>query len=124
MLLNEPGARLGIENLSINAGPIRVEGYGRMLPPTGGSPTLEAHIVARGIDSAIATMQGNPEAIKIIPLVYLAKGMARPQGDALVWDVSFSDGAVKVNGTPLGESATSPPSQSPTASPQQKRRKP
>ncbi|MFL5253085.1 MAG: hypothetical protein ACJ8AI_09355 [Rhodopila sp.] len=110
-LLNEPGARLGIENLSVTAGPLRLEGSGRMLPPSGGLPGLEAHILARGVDATIASAQGNPEIQKIMPLIFLAKGMARPQGDALIWDVAFIGGTVTVNGTPLNQPGPSRPSQ-------------
>ena len=111
-LLNEPGARLGIQTLSITAGPLRVEGSGQMLPPTGGNPGIEAHIVAHGVDATLAKVQANPKTAKFMPFVYLAKGMARTEGDALVWDVRLVDGAVSVNGAPLVPSG--PPPSGPT----------
>ncbi len=113
-LLNEPGARLGIQTLSMTAGPLRIDGSGRVLPPTGGNPGIEAHIVAHGVDATLAKVQGNPKTAKFMPLVYLAKGMARAEGDALVWDIRLVDGAVFVNGAPLTPSGP-PPSGPPPA---------
>jgi hypothetical protein len=112
-LMNEPGARLGFENLSLSAGPLRMEGSGRMLPTTSGPPGMEAHLMARGVDATIASVQSNPQAQQIVPLMFLAKGMARAQGDALVWDLAFTDGVVTVNGVPFGQPAPAkpPPSQ-------------
>jgi len=107
-LLSEPGARLGIEKLSMTAGPLRIDGAGRMLPPVNGNPGVEARIIARGVDATLAKVQADPKTAKFMPLVYLAKGMVRTEGDALVWDVRLVDGAVSVNGVPMAPSGPPP----------------
>ena len=61
--------------------------------------------MAHGVDAMIAAAQSNPKAAQIMPMVFLAKGMARPEGDALVWDIGFSDGVLMVNGVPMGGQA-------------------
>jgi len=116
-LLSEPGARLGIEKLSMTAGSLRIDGSGRMLPPSNGNPGVEARIIARGVDATLAKVQANPKTAKFMPLVYLAKGMARTEGDALVWDVRLVDGAVSVNGVPMAPSGPPPGGPPPGGSP-------
>ena len=101
-LLSEPGARLGIESLSVVAEPLHLEGSARVKPSPSGAAGFEAHLVAHGVDAMIATAQSNPKAAQIMPMVFLAKGMARPEGDALVWDIAFGDGVFTVNGVPMG----------------------
>lgn len=104
-LLVQPGARIGIESLSYSAGPLHLEGSGRMLPPSGGIPGVEAHIKARGIDATLAMAQRDPNLQQAMPVIFLIKGMAKAQGDALVWDVAFNDGELTVNGVPFGQPA-------------------
>jgi Uncharacterized protein conserved in bacteria (DUF2125) len=118
-LMNEPGARLGIEDVSLSAGPLEIEGSGRMLPSASGVPGMEAHLTARGVDATLASVQSNPKAQQIVPLIFLAKGMGRAQGDALVWDLTFADGVMTVNGIPLGQRAPAK-----ATDPQRKRQQP
>ena len=105
-LLNQPDAHVGIDSLSLDSGPLRVEGSARMRPLAGGSAAFDIHLTARGLDAMIAAAQGNSRALQIMPMVFLAKGMARQQGDALVWDIIFADGMTSVNGTPIGQPAS------------------
>jgi hypothetical protein len=102
-LLNEPGARAGIETLLIESGPLRVEGSARIRPQPNGPLAFDVHLAARGLDALISTLQRDPQAMQVLPMVFMAKGMAKPQGDALVWDIAYNGGAVMVNGTPLGQ---------------------
>ncbi len=108
-LLNEPGARVGIESLSLVSGPLRLEASARLHPAVGGTPGFDAHVVAHGVDAMIAATQHNPKAQQIMPIIFLAKGMARPDGDGLVWDIVFNDGVFTVNGVALGQPAGAPP---------------
>jgi hypothetical protein len=107
-LLNEPGARAGIETLLIESGPLRVDGSARVRPLPDGAMGFDVHLAARGLDAMVETIQRTPEAMQILPMVFLAKGMAKPQGDTLVWDISVASGAVTVNGVPLGEDQPGP----------------
>jgi hypothetical protein len=102
-LLNEPGARAGIETLLIESGPLRVEGSARIRPQPNGSLGFDVHLAARGLDAMINTLQRDPQAMQVLPMVFMAKGMAKPQGDALVWDIAYNGGAVMVNGMPFGQ---------------------
>jgi len=110
-LLIEPGARAGIETLVIESGPLRIEGSARVRPLPDGSAGFDVHLTATGLDPMIAAVQGTPKALQILPMAFLIKGMAKPQGDSLVWDIVFADGAATINGMPFGQ----PPAGAPPA---------
>ncbi|HVZ09352.1 hypothetical protein [Rhodopila sp.] len=108
-ILREPGVQLGFEDVSIIAGPLHIQGTGHMLPAPAATPGLEAHLEAQGVDATLAHIQTNPDTRKALPLILLAKGMARTEGDRLVWDVRFENGTVTVNDVPFGPSGPRPP---------------
>jgi hypothetical protein len=41
----------------------------------------------------------------VLPMVFLAKGMGRVQGDSIVWDIALGGGPLTVNGMPFGQAA-------------------
>ena len=102
-LLAEPGARIAIEALSFDAGPLAVTGSANLRPPATEGLAGDIHIAARGVDALLARIQRLPSVQQALPIIFLAKALARPQGDSLVWDISFGDGPLTVNGTPLGQ---------------------
>jgi hypothetical protein len=102
-LLSEPGAQIGIEALSFDAGPLAVTGSAHLRPHGKGQLGGEIHIAARGVDALLAQMQGQPKLQQALPMIFLAKGMGRAQGDSLVWDITFGDGPPTVNGITLGQ---------------------
>jgi len=109
-LLNEPGARAGIETLLIESGPLHVEGSARIRPQPNGSLGFDVHLAARGLDAMINTLQRDPQAMQVLPMVFMVKGMAKPQGENLVWDIAYNGGPVMVNGMPFGQPQPAPPS--------------
>ncbi len=102
-LLDDPQARVGVESLLIETGPLTVQGSARLVALPGNTPGYSVHLTARGLDAMMATLQQNPNAIQLIPMIFLAKGMAKPQGDLLVWDINYANGAVTVNNLPLAQ---------------------
>jgi hypothetical protein len=109
-LLADPETRVGIEQLSVETAPLHLEATGRVRALPDGTTGAELHVTATGLDAMIAQAQGDPAVQQILPMVFLAKGMARTQGDTLVWDIVFADGVTTVNGLPFGgRPATRPP---------------
>jgi hypothetical protein len=102
-LLGDPQARIAIETLAFDAGPLSVTGSAKLLPRADGQLGGEIHIAARGVDALLAQVQGQPKLQQMMPLIFLAKGMARAQGDSLVWDIVLGDGAPTINGTQFGQ---------------------
>jgi hypothetical protein len=101
-LLADPETRVGIERMTFDVGPLRVEGSSQVRPLPDGTAGLETHVRATGVDALMAQAQGNPAVAPLLPMVFLAKGLARAEGDALVWDITYGDGVATVNGMPLG----------------------
>jgi hypothetical protein len=101
-LLNTPGARVNIDPFSFDSGPLAVTGTARLLPSENGGFAGRIHIVASGLDALIAQAQNNPALGRVMPMLYLAKGMSRPNGASVVWDIDVDQAGVRINGTPFG----------------------
>jgi hypothetical protein len=104
-LLSDPQARIAIETLAFDAGPLSVTGSAKLLPRASGQLGGEIHIVARGVDALLAQVQRQPNLQQAMPLIFMAKGMGRAQGDSLVWDIALGDGPPTINGTRFGQPA-------------------
>ena len=104
-LFDEPGARIGIETLAFDAGPLTVTGSAHLRPHGNGRLGGAIHLAARGVDALLALMQRQPGLQQALPMIFLAKGMGRTDGDSLVWDITVADGRLTVNGTAFGQPA-------------------
>ncbi len=102
-LLADPQVRISIEALSFNSGPLQVQGSARVVPRPDGQLGAAIHIAASGMDKLLAQTQSQPSLQQVMPLMLLAKGIGRPEGDSLIWDISLGDGPMTVNGIPLGQ---------------------
>jgi hypothetical protein len=103
-LLDDPDARVGIESLDFTSGPLRVAGSGLLRKQKDGKAGINIHLVATGLDALVADAQGNPSMQTFLPLVFIAKGMARSVDKSLIWDIALGDSGVTVNGMPFGQS--------------------
>jgi hypothetical protein len=102
-LLNEPGAHAGIDTLLVESGPLLIRGSARVKALPDGTAGVEAHLTAHGLDKMLALIQADPKAQQIMPMLFMAKGLGKADGDNLVWDIAFADGVVTVNGVPMGQ---------------------
>ena len=102
-LLNQPGAHAGIDALLIESGPLLVQGTAQVKALPDGTAGADVHLTARGLDKMLALIQGDPKAQQIIPMLFMAKGLGKADGDTMVWDIAFADGVVTVNGVPMGQ---------------------
>lgn len=104
-LLNTPGARAAIESVVFDSGPLHVRGSARFVPRPNGQIGADIHISASGTDVLLGQAMGKPGLQNVMPMVFLAKGMGRVQGDSVVWDISLGGGAMTVNGVAFGQPA-------------------
>jgi hypothetical protein len=104
-LLGDVGARIGIDSLVFDSGPVRVTASARIAPRPNGQLGGQIHVAATGVDALIAQAAGKPALQQVLPVIFAAKGMGRPEGDALVWDIALGDGPITVNGVPFGQQA-------------------
>ena len=102
-LLATPGAQAALELVAFDAGPLRVRGSARYVPRADGEIGADVHITAAGVDALLAKLQGNPNVQGILPMIFLAKGMGRAEGDSVVWDIAMGGGPMTINGTPFGQ---------------------
>jgi len=107
-LLNEPGARAGIESLSVEAGPLLLQGSGRVRPLPDGTAAFDLHLAAHGLDALIALVQTEPQAQQVMPMLFMVRGMGKPESGDTVWDIAFAHGITTVNGAPLGPNPNAP----------------
>jgi hypothetical protein len=113
-LLNQPGAHAGIDTLLIESGPLLVQGNARVKALPDGTAGAEVHLTAHGLDAMLALIQADPKAQQIMPMLFMAKGLGKAEGDNMVWNIDFADGVATVNGVPMGQH---PPGGSPGARP-------
>lgn len=92
---------LGLDELSFDLGPAAVAAQGEMRVPAPREAAGTLHIRATGLDALMALAQKTPALQQMIPALAMLKGFARPQGEALVWDVVYAKGHTTVNGTDL-----------------------
>jgi hypothetical protein len=104
-LFGDSDARIGIDSVTFDSGPMRVTGSVRVVPRADGQLGAEIHVAAIGIDALMAQAQGKPALQQVLPMVFIAKGMGRAEGTATVWDIALGDGPITVNGIPIGQPA-------------------
>ncbi len=101
-LLRTPGATVSLDPFSFDAGPLAVTGTARLLPDDNGGFAGHIHVIASGMDTLLIQAQANPALGQMMPMLYMAKGMSKPDGASVVWDIDVDRGGVRINGTPFG----------------------
>jgi hypothetical protein len=104
-LLAVPGAQVGMESIAFDVGPMHVRGSTRFVPRANGEIGADIHISATGVDALVAQVNARPNVQGFMPMVFLAKGLGRVQGDSIVWDIGLGGGPLTVNGVPFGQPA-------------------
>jgi hypothetical protein len=102
-IFSHGGADLGIETLSFDLGPAKVDGSGRVAVTSPGSWHGEAHLVATGFDELTAQARANPDLQQALPTLIMLRGLAKPDGQRLVWDIASDGPSVTVNGLDLSQ---------------------
>jgi hypothetical protein len=73
--------------------------------------TGSAVIRLTGYDALLQQASALPLAQSAVPVLIFLKGIGKPQGDAIEWDISYARKKMLVNGTDL--SALIPPTAKP-----------
>ena len=97
------GIGVGLDSLAFNLGPARLAGTAQL---TATSPDVwngQAHVTCQGLDELIDQVRAKPELQQALPILIMLRGLARAEGDHLVWNVAVHDGTFTVNGTDLSE---------------------
>jgi hypothetical protein len=93
---------LALDTLSFDLGPAQVEASGKLLIASPDAAAGAVRVTATGLDALMRQVQKDPLTSLAFPVLVLARGLGRQDGERMVWDVTSEAGEVRVNGTDLG----------------------
>ena len=96
------GITIGVDALDMDIGPAVLHGHGQVLLTGPHEYDAHMHITATGLDTLMQQAAGNPDLQRALPLLAMARGFARQEGDHVVWDIVANRAGLTVNGVPLG----------------------
>jgi hypothetical protein len=122
LIFSHGGIDLGVETLSFDLGPAKLEGTGHVKVLSPDTWHGEAHLVATGLDELTTQARSNPDLQQALPVLIMLRGMAKPDGKKLVWDIVSDGPTVTVNGLDLSQMSGGgkPPGKLPPGKPGQK----
>lgn len=97
------GIKLGIETLAFDLGPAAVTGTGQVTMSSPSTWQGQARVTATGFDELAAQARTNPDLQQALPVLIMMRGLAKPEGKKLVWDVVSDGPNVTVNGLDLSQ---------------------
>ena len=100
-LFSRGGITTGLESFLLDIGGTVFTGNAAVLVPSPDRVSGTGQITAANFDALVAKTNTIPQLAQVAPVFTFAKGLGRTVGDKLVWDVSYRDGKVVVNGTDL-----------------------
>jgi hypothetical protein len=93
---------IGIDAFSFEIGPAEFSGAGVISFPSPTTREAEARVTASGFDALMEQTTQDPSLNQIAPVLALARGFAKHDGDHLVWAIhAGQDGHITVNGMDL-----------------------
>lgn len=103
MLLAAGPLMLGIEQIAIDMGPVRIKGQGLMQVLSVDEASGDAELRATGLDALIRRSNTTPELKMLAPALIFLKGIGRQEGTETVWTITYADQKVMVNDTDLSD---------------------
>ena len=100
-LFSHGGLVAGLESFAFDVGGAAFTGTASIDVTSPQQASGTGQITVTGWDVLFTRVQNTPELAQGIPFMVFAKGMAKPVGDRLVWDLTFRDNKFLVNGTDL-----------------------
>jgi hypothetical protein len=94
---------LGIEDLLLDVGPMRLKGTGSVEVAGIDELSGEAELRATGFDALIRRANAVPELKVAAPVLIFLKGIGKQEGTETVWSITYSDNKVMVNDTDLSD---------------------
>lgn len=92
-----------LDEVSVDFGPATLKGSGELRISGEKEYEGEAHLTATGLDELIKQAGTVPELKQAGPVLFLLKGMGRQDGATTVWDITYRDNKVLVNGNDLSQ---------------------
>jgi hypothetical protein len=100
-LLAKGPLTVGIDDLSLDMGPGKLTGSGSVAVSSPVDYVAQAVLKLTGFDALLADANTRPELKQAAPVMIFLKGIGKQEGNAIVWNISFQDKKLLVNGTDL-----------------------
>ena len=100
-LLAKGPLSVGLDDLSLDMGPGSLKGSGAVQVSSPTDFVAQAALRLTGYDALMHDAAIRPELKPAGPVMIFLKGIGKQEGDAIVWNISFQDKTLLVNGTDL-----------------------
>jgi hypothetical protein len=100
-LLAKGPLTVGLDDVALDFGPATLKGKGEMRVSAVDQYEGEAHFSATGLDDLIKQANKTPDLAQAAPVLFMLKGMGRADGARTVWDITYRDGKLLVNGNDM-----------------------
>ncbi len=100
-LLSRGGLTVGLESFELDLGGASFTGNVQMSVPPSMAVSGGGQVSATGFEVLLDRIKRVPEFKGALPVIAFAKGIARPVGNQLVWNITYGDGRVLVNDVDL-----------------------
>jgi hypothetical protein len=100
-LLAKGPLSIGVDDLALAMGPASLTGSGAVQVSSPTDMVAQASLRLVGFDALMADASSRPEMKQAAPVMIFLKGIGKQEGDAIVWNISYQDKKLLVNGTDL-----------------------
>ena len=112
-LLRRAGVTAGLDSLALDIGSTSFAGAGKLMALSPDDLAGQAQITASNFDDLIARVNAVPDLASVLPLFVFAKGISQTVEGRLVWNLTYRDNKLLVNGTDLSAMTGRSPAQGP-----------
>lgn len=100
------GVSAGLESFAFDMGGANFAGMGAVMIDSPQQMTGQAQVTATNFDGLMQQANSIPELAGAVPLFVFAKGIGRTVDNRLIWDITYRDNKLLVNGTDLSAMAS------------------
>ncbi len=100
-LFRRAGVSAGLDSFTVDVGGASFAGTGKLTAASPSDLMGQAHVTAANFDDLVARVNAIPELAGVLPLFVFAKGVSQTVEGRLVWDITYRDDKLLVNGTDL-----------------------
>ncbi len=100
-LFSRMGVSAGLESFAVDIGDTSFVGMGTVTMATPKHMTGQAQVTATNFDDFMQRANNAPELADELPAYVFAKGIGRVVGNQVVWDITYRDNKLLVNGIDL-----------------------
>ena len=100
-LLGKGPLSIGVDDLALAMGPATLTGSGAVQVSSPADYVAQASLRLIGFEALMADANNRPELAQAAPVMIFLKGIGKQEGDAVVWNISYQDNKLLVNGTDL-----------------------